>query len=353
LAEIMNVLTVVGTRPQYVKAAAVSRELRRRNSEVLVDTGQHYDFSMSDVFLRELEIPPPDHNLGVGSGSHAQQTARIMLALEPLVVSSAPDAMLVYGDTNSTLAGALVAAKLGVPLAHVEAGLRSFNWRMPEEINRVLTDSCADLLFCPTRSAEVNLQSEGIREGIHNVGDVMLDTLQRFLPRALETSDVLARLGTQASAYVLVTLHRPANVDDLQSLASILAALARLEERVIFPVHPRTQVSLTEMGYSPASNLKLVDPVGYLDMLILEMNAHRIITDSGGVQKEAYILGVPCVTCRAETEWTETLDAGWNMLAERDPERILEAVLRPLPNEDRSPIFGDGNAAERIVELLG
>jgi UDP-GlcNAc3NAcA epimerase len=305
------------------------------------------------VFLRELEIPQPDHNLGVGSGSHAQQTARIMLALEPLAISTKPDVMLVYGDTNSTLAGALVAAKVGVPLAHIEAGLRSFNRRMPEEVNRVLTDSCADLLFCPTGSAEENLRSEGIREGVHNVGDVMLDTLQRFLPRAKDTSDVLSRLGIQAGSYVLVTLHRPANVDDLRSLASILAAHARLEERVVFPVHPRTRVSLTQMGYIPASNLKLIDPVGYLDMLILETNARRIITDSGGVQKEAYILGVPCVTCRAETEWTETLDAGWNVLAGSDPERILEAVLRPPPVEDRVSIFGDGHAAERIVELLG
>ncbi len=217
----------------------------------------------------------------------------------------------------------------------------------------MLTDRCADLLFCPTESAQENLRSEGIREGLHNVGDVMLDTLQRFLPGANDVSDVLARLELQAGSYVLVTLHRPVNVDDLQSLASILDTLARLEECVVFPVHPRTRISLTEMGYSPASNLKLSDPVGYLDMLMLEMNARRIITDSGGVQKEAYILGVSCVTCRAETEWTETVDTGWNVLAGSDPERILEAVLRPPPGEDRPPIFGDGHATERIVELLG
>lgn len=349
----MDVLSVIGTRPQYVKAAAVSRELRRGHQEVLVDTGQHYDFNMSDVFVRELEIPPPDHNLGVGSGSHAEQTARIMLALEPLAASTAPDVMLVYGDTNSTLAGSLVAAKLGIRLAHVEAGLRSFNWRMPEEINRVLTDSCSDLLLCPTQSAVENLRAEGIREGVHNVGDVMLDTLRRFLPRARETSDVLARLELEAGSYVLVTLHRPANVDDLQHLASLLGVLARLEERVVFPVHPRTRVSLTEMGYTPASNLTLIDPVGYLDMLALETNARRIVTDSGGVQKEAYILGVPCVICRAETEWTETVETGWNVLAGSDPERILDTVLRPPPEGERPPLFGDGRAAERIVELLG
>jgi len=348
----MNVLSVVGTRPQYVKAAAVSRELRRRHHDVLVDTGQHYDFNMSDVFIRELEIPRPDHNLGVGSGTHAEQTARIMLALEPLVVSTAPDAMLVYGDTNSTLAGALVAAKLGVRLAHVEAGLRSFDWRMPEEINRVLTDRCADLLFCPTLSAVENLQAEGIREGIHNVGDVMLDTLRRFLPRAKETSGVLTRLSLEASSYVLVTLHRPANVDDLHHLAAILSALSRLEERIVFPVHPRTRGSLTELGCTPAPNLTLIDPVGYLDMLLLEMNARRIVTDSGGVQKEAYILGVPCVTCRPETEWTETVETGWNVLAGSNPDRIVDAVLRQPPRGERPPLFGDGRAAEHIAELL-
>ncbi len=348
----MKVLSVVGTRPQYVKAAAVSRELRRRHREVLVDTGQHYDFNMSDVFIRELEIPRPDHNLGVGSGSHAEQTARIMLALEPLTASTMPDAMLVYGDTNSTLGGALVAAKLGVRLAHIEAGLRSFNWRMPEEINRVLTDSCADLLFCPTQSAVDNLRAEGVREGVHNVGDVMLDALRRFLPRARETSDVLARLSLEGSSFILVTLHRPANVDDLRSLASILAALSQLEERVVFPVHPRARSSLIDMGYTPAPNLTLVDPVGYLDMLLLEMNARRIVTDSGGVQKEAYILGVPCVTCRPETEWTETVDSGWNTLAGGDPEEILDAVLRTPPSGERPPVFGDGRAAERIAELL-
>lgn len=348
----MNVLSVIGTRPQYVKAAAVSRELRRNHREFLVDTGQHYDFNMSDVFLRELEIPPPDHNLGVGSGSHAEQTARIMLALEPLVAKTAPDAMLVYGDTNSTLAGALVAAKLGVRLAHVEAGLRSFNRRMPEEINRVLADSCADLLFCPTQSAVENLRAGGIRGGVHNVGDVMLDTLQRFLPRAQETSDVLARLGLEANSYILVTLHRPTNVDDLQQLASILGALARLEERVVFPVHPRTRGSLIHMGYNSAPNITLIDPVGYLDMLALENNARRIVTDSGGVQKEAYILGVPCVTCRAETEWTETVETGWNVVAGGNPDGILDAVLRPPPAGERPPVFGDGRAAQKIVALL-
>jgi UDP-GlcNAc3NAcA epimerase len=348
----LKVLTVVGTRPQYIKAAAVSRALRRAHYEVLVDTGQHYDFNMSDVFIRELEIPPPDHNLGVGSASHGEQTARIMLALEPIMQSAEPDAVLVYGDTNSTLAGSLVAAKLGVPLAHVEAGLRSFNWSMPEEINRVLTDSAADLLFCPTHGAVDNLRREGVVEGVHNTGDVMLDTLQRFLPCAEETARFPGELNLEAGSYVLVTLHRPVNVDDLQRLAALLGVMVRLEERVVFPVHPRTRASLAEMGYEPASNLTLIDPVGYLDMLSLERNARRIVTDSGGVQKEAYILGVPCVTARGETEWTETVDAGWNTLAGDDPERLLEAVLQPPPEGERPPVFGDGHAADRIVELL-
>lgn len=349
----MKVLSVVGTRPQYIKAAAVSRELRRRHREVLVDTGQHYDFNMSGLFIRELEVPLPDYNLGVGSGSHAWQTAQIMLALEPLVTSVAPDWVLVYGDTNSTLAGALVAAKLGVPLAHVEAGLRSFDRSMPEEINRLIADRCADLLLCPTETAVRNLAAEGIRRGVHNVGDVMVDTLRRFLPRAEETSDVLDRLGLEPGRYLLLTLHRPANVDHPQRLASLLAALGRLEERVVFPVHPRTRRSLLRLGYSPPPHLLLTEPVGYLDMLVLEKNARRIVTDSGGVQKEAYILGVPCVTCREETEWPETVESGWNRLAGADPERVVAALLRPAPQGERPPLFGDGQAARRVVEALG
>lgn len=348
----MKVLSVIGTRPQYVKAAAVSCQLRRRHREVIVDTGQHYDFNMSDVFIHELEIPPPDHNLRVGSGSHAEQTARIMLGLEPLLVSLQPNLVLVYGDTNSTLAGALAAAKLGLPVAHVEAGVRSFNWSMPEEINRVLTDRCAKLLFCPTDLAVDNLCSEGIRKGVHNVGDVMVDTLLRFLPRA-RRSDVLSQLGLEARSYVLLTLHRPANVDDVQRLARILDTLTRLKQRIVFPAHPRTRSSLAAMGYRATASIFVTDPVGYLDMLCLEENAWRIVTDSGGVQKEAYILGVPCVTCRQETEWAETVDAGWNVLVGANSEQLLEAVLRPAPDTVRPTLFGDGRAADRIVDLLG
>jgi UDP-N-acetylglucosamine 2-epimerase len=276
-----------------------------------------------------------------------------MLALEPLAVSTAPDVMLVYGDTNSTLAGALVAAKLGIPLAHVEAGLRTFNWHMPEEVNRVLTDRCSDLLFCPTQSAVENLRTEGIRDGVHNVGDVMLDTLQRFLPRARETSDVLARLSLEGRSYILVTLHRASNVDDLRLLASLLGALERLEERVVFPVHPRTRESLEKIGYTPMPNMTLIHPVGYIDMLLLEMNARRIVTDSGGVQKEAYILGVPCVTCMEETGWWETVEAGWNTLVGSDGQRLLEAVSAAPPKQTRPSLFGDGHAAERIAQLVG
>lgn len=349
----MKILSVVGTRPQYIKAAAVSRELRRRHHEVLVDTGQHYDFNMSDLFVRELELPPPDHNLGVGSGSPAAQTARIMLALEPLIESLRPDLVLVYGDTNSTLAGALTAAKLGVPLAHVEAGLRSFNRRMPEEVNRLIADRCADLLLCPTETAVRNLAAEGIRRGVHHVGDVMVDTLRRFLPRAEAASRVLDRLGLQPGGYLLLTLHRPANVDDPHRLTALLTALGRLEERTVFPVHPRTARSLAALGYSPPPHMLLTEPVGYLDMLVLEKNARRIVTDSGGVQKEAYLLGVPCVTCRQETEWPETVAAGWNRLVGADPERVVAALLAPRPDGERPPFLGDGQAARRVAEVLG
>jgi UDP-N-acetylglucosamine 2-epimerase len=345
----MKILTVVGARPQFIKAAAVSRVLRRAHTEILVHTGQHYDREMSELFFEELAIPRPDYELGVGSGGHGQQTGQMLIRLEAVLLGERPDWTLVYGDTNSTLAGALAAAKLGTRVAHVEAGLRSFNRTMPEEHNRVLTDHCSDLLFCPTASAAAQLEREGVNSGVHVVGDVMYDAALQFADVARERSDILQRLGVQPAGYALATLHRPYNVDDPHRLGQNLEALKRLDLPVVFPVHPRTRARLD--GQEPGQ-LRLVDPVGYLDMLSLEQNAALILTDSGGVQKEAYFFATPCITLRPETEWVETVAAGWNRLAWGDAETVLAAARRPWPTDPPPPVFGDGRASEKIVAIL-
>lgn len=345
----MKVLTVVGARPQFIKAAAVSRVLRREHTEVLVHTGQHYDREMSALFFEELGIPRPDYELGVGSGGHGWQTGHMLIQLEELLLAQRPDWTLVYGDTNSTLAGALAAAKLGVPVAHVEAGLRSFNRTMPEEHNRVLADHCSDLLFCPTDSSAEQLRKEGVTRGVHVVGDVMYDAALQFAEVARARSSVLQRLGVQPGAYALATLHRPYNVDDPGRLAIVLDALKQLELPVVFPVHPRTRSRLSGLD---AGRLLLIDPVGYLDMLALEQNAALIVTDSGGVQKEAYFFATPCITMRPETEWVETVAAGWNRLAWGGADALLAAVRAPWPTEPPPPVFGDGRASEKIIAIL-
>jgi UDP-GlcNAc3NAcA epimerase len=345
----MKIATVVGARPQFVKAAAVSRVLRQAHTEVLVHTGQHYDREMSELFFQELSIPRPDYELGVGSGGHGWQTGQMLIQLEEVLLKERPDWTLVYGDTNSTLAGALVAAKLGMRVAHVEAGLRSFNRTMPEEHNRVLTDHCSDLLFCPTDSAAQQLKKEGVEQGVHVVGDVMYDAALQFASVARERSTILERLRVLPKGYALVTLHRPYNVDDPNRLSQVLDALERLELPVVFPVHPRTRARLAGRN---AGTLQLVDPVGYLDMLALEQNAALILTDSGGVQKEAYFFATRCITLRPETEWVETVAAGWNRLAWGDGEDLLAAVHRPWPTGTPPPAFGDGRASEKIVAIL-
>ncbi len=349
----MRILSVVGARPQFIKAAPVSRALRRVATELLVHTGQHYDYGMSAVFFEELGIPEPDYNLEVGSGPHGWQTGQMLIRLEEVLLREQPDWVLVYGDTNSTLAGALAAIKLHIPLAHVEAGLRSFNRQMPEEYNRVLTDHAADLLLCPTQTAVDNLAHEGITRGVHLVGDVMYDAVLYTGALAEERSDVLARLDLEPGSYLLATIHRPHNTDDAKRLQKILTALAELEHPVIFPVHPRTRRRLAEFNLGPkAKNLKLIDAVGYLDMLVLEKHARLILTDSGGVQKEAFFFAVPCVTLRHETAWVETVEAGWNLLVGDDREAIVRAACEFHPTGTPPPLFGDGHAAERIAALL-
>jgi UDP-N-acetylglucosamine 2-epimerase len=320
---------------------------------VLVHTGQHYDREMSDLFFEELGIPPPDYDLGVGSGSHGWQTGQMLIRLEEVLTKERPDWTLVYGDTNSTLAGALAAAKLGLKVAHVEAGLRSYNRAMPEEHNRVLTDHCSDLLFCHTEHAARLLAGEGITKGVRVVGDVMFDAALLFAERAAAHSTILHRLNLSRKGFALATLHRPYNVDDPERLGDVLTALDGLEMPVVFPVHPRTRARLKGWANAHSERLRLIDPVGYLDMLTLEQAAALILTDSGGVQKEAYFFATPCVTLRPETEWVETVSAGWNRLAWGGAEAVLAAARAPWPETQPPPLFGDGYASEKIVAALG
>jgi UDP-GlcNAc3NAcA epimerase len=351
----MHILTVVGARPQFIKAAPLSAALREQHSEFLVHTGQHYDDAMSEIFFRQLGIPQPDANLNIGSGSHAEQTRGMLIGLERLMQEQRPDWVLVYGDTNSTLAGALAAAKLHIPVAHVESGLRSYNRAMPEEINRVLTDHVSTLLFCPTAAAVENLAREGITRGVLLTGDIMVDGVLRHAAAARSESRIHAELGLAADApYAAATIHRPANTDSPAALAEIIAGLGALGLPVIFPAHPRTRKALETNSVTLPANVRLIDPLGYVDMLALVSRAAVLLTDSGGLQKEAYVLRVPCVTVRSETEWVETVTSGWNRLCE--PERgALQAVVsaamdtRPAAHPD---FYGDGAAAGRIVAAL-
>ncbi len=358
----MKILTVVGARPQFIKAAPVSQAIRSAgHTEFLVHTGQHYDYGMSQVFFDELRIPQPDTNLAIGSGMHGQQTGQMLMRIEQVIQEERPACVLVYGDTNSTLAGALAAVKLQVPVAHVEAGLRSFNRSMPEEHNRVLVDHCADLLFCPTQTAVDLLASEGITHNVHLVGDTMYDAVLQFVELARRQSTILATLALEPKQYLLATVHRPYNTDEPENLQRILQAFLALDEPVIFPVHPRTRKKISELGLGipqftdtrQVSNLTLIEPVGYLDMLVLEQNARLILTDSGGIQKEAFFFAVPCVTLRPETEWVETVATGWNVLVATDPAKIVDTVTsQRWPAGTPAMIFGSGHAAEAIITIL-
>jgi len=349
----LKVVTVVGARPQFIKAAAVSRELRKRHHEILVHTGQHYDYEMSGIFFDGLELPAPDINLEVGSGSHGSQTGAILHKIEEVLASERPDYLLIYGDTNSTLAGALAASKLSIPVVHIEAGLRSFNRGMPEEVNRVVADHLSNLLLCPSQTAVDNLATEGILHNVHQVGDVMLDVLNWARQRTTgNRSEILERLGLTPQSYVLLTMHRAENTDDSARLTAILSAVNSLAEPVVFPIHPRTRKIISGVNATLGSHVHLIDPIGYVDMVAVSAGARLILTDSGGLQKEAYWLGVPCVTLRDETEWVETVDAGWNVLVGAHRSRILEAALSFVPAVAQKSLYGDGCAAARCVELL-
>jgi UDP-GlcNAc3NAcA epimerase len=358
----MKIATILGARPQFIKAAVVSKAFSAGTDiqEVIVHTGQHYDENMSEVFFQELDMPRPAYNLGIGSGSHGFQTGRMLEAIESVLMEEVPDWILVYGDTNSTLSGVLAAVKLHIPVAHVEAGLRSFDRRMPEEINRVVADHASDLLFAPTRTAIQNLRREGLPDSsIHVVGDVMYDAAICYGSKANAHSEVLHRLGLKCKEYILATLHRAENTDNIECLRSILGGFAQVarELPVVLPIHPRTRRILNDSGiFREISRcIRLIDPVGYLDMMMLEKNARLIATDSGGVQKEAYFHGVPCVTFRETTEWVELIELGWNRLAPPlSPATVLFGLrggLESTPRSTQTP-YGDGHAAERIVEVL-
>ena len=359
----MKIVTVVGARPQFIKAAAVSRVIREKYTEILVHTGQHYDNNMSDVFFEELHIPKPDVNLGVGSGTHARQTAEMMIGIEDALLEQKPDYIMVYGDTNSTLAGAIAASKLHIPIIHVEAGLRSYNMRMPEEQNRILTDRISTLLFCPTDVAVENLRKEAITDGVYNVGDVMCDAVlyySRLLdekPADYYFSHLEGIYGevSPVSSWYLATIHRAENTDSIEKIREVLNAFEQLDAPVIFPVHPRTKglVSTLHEKYS-YKNIMFVQPMGYLDMLYFVKHAVKAVTDSGGLQKETYILDTPCVTVRDQTEWVETLIGNHNILAKPDTDDILEKVLHTeIDMENKKPYYGAGDAAVKICDLVG
>ena len=349
----MKVVSVVGARPQFIKAFPVSRALRKRHEEVIVHTGQHYSEAMSDVFFEELDIPTPEYDLGVGSGTHGEQTGAMVTRFGELVAAESPDVVVVYGDTNSTLASAIVAAKTDARLAHVEAGLRSYNRKMPEEVNRVLTDHVSDLLFAPTQRGVENLRKEGV-ENVFLTGDVMYDAIQWARTRAADHSTVLDEHGLTDGEYVLATVHRQGNADDEARLSAIMAALCELDRDVVLPVHPRTMERLDAFGLreTVAECITLIEPVGYLDFVRLLDGAERVATDSGGVQKEAFFLDTPCVTLREETEWVETIDAGWNVLVGANEGAIVRELTRPVDLPEKPQLYGDGDAAERIVALI-
>src|SRR5215213_7347919 len=349
-----RVLTIVGNRPRFIKSAAVSGPLRAVADEVLVHTGQHYDEALSQIFFDELRLPRPEHRLEPGGGSNTAQTARMLAALEPVLASERPGLVLVYGDTNSTLAGALAAAQAGIPVAHVEAGMRSYDRAMPEELNRVLTDHASDLLLCSSEAPAAILRGEGVAGEIEVVGDVMVDVAQLLGPRAAARTEVLERFGVRPGGFLLATAHRPGNVDDPERLAALVELLAAVPRPVVLPLHPRTAARLDAAGLRErleSDGVVLAPALGYLDFTALLHHARALLTDSGGVQKEAYLAGVPCVTLRDTTEWVETVEAGWNVLVDLDADAAL-AALELTPPAERPELYGDGRAAERVVTAL-
>lgn len=351
----MKLITILGARPQFIKAAILSRHIRETNeiTEKIIHTGQHYDTNMSEIFFKELNIPEPDINLGIGGGTHGKNTGRMIEKIETHLIQESPDAVLVYGDTDSTLAGAIATTKLNIPLIHIEAGLRSHNRKMPEEINRILTDHISDYLITPSQNASQNLKKEGItEEKIHQYGDIMYDAVLYYTQLAQEKSTILKRLSLTKEEYLLVTIHRAENVDTIERLKEIIEALNECGKKVIFPIHPRTKQKIKKAELRFNKNVIVTEPVGYLDMINLEKNASLIITDSGGVQKEAYYHKTPCLTLRTETEWTELIETGWNRLCEIEKKTILAQITAATTKGSNTKLYGDGTTAKKILTKL-
>lgn len=359
----MKIVTVLGARPQFIKAALLSKELRKNNEETIIHTGQHYDKEMSDVFFEEMNIPKPDYNMGIGSDTHARQTAQMMIALEKLFLSESPELVLVYGDTNSTLAAGLTASKLNIPIAHVEAGPRMFDKSVPEEVNRIITDNVSTLLFAPTDHSVNNLHNEGLFEGVHLTGDIMLDNFKYFFKLAERNSEILEKLKLKNKNYILVTIHRARNTDVEINLKNIINSLLTIskEETIVFPLHPRTMKFLKKYRLfnkiKDATNINVIKPLGYFDMLLLIKNSNKIVTDSGGLQKEAYFAKVPCITLDSSTGWPETINEGWNVIFhEKGNDLTKEDIINEIksfnpPNKHRD-VFGEGNTSKIISKLI-
>jgi len=347
----LKITTIIGARPQFIKAGVVSREIKKHEdiTEIIIHTGQHYDYNMSDIFFKELEIPFPDYSLNVGSGSHGVQTAKMLAKIEEVLIKEKPDWVLVYGDTNSTLAGSLAAVKLHQKVAHVEAGLRSFNRLMPEEINRILTDRISDVLFAPTQNAVAELSKEGLSENTLFVGDVMYDSVL-FYQKKIKQNFSAYKIPNIPQDYYLATIHRAENTDFPNRLQSILDAFGELDKPVILPLHPRTKNII--MNFKVPKNAVIIEPVSYLQMLALVINSAKVLTDSGGLQKEAYFLNKYCVTMRDETEWIETLENDWNIIVGADKDKIINATMKKNSNSDRIDAFGNGNSAGKIIKFL-
>lgn len=351
----MKIASIVGVRPQFVKASVVSKELRKNNEEILIHTGQHYDYKMNNVFFNELNIPEPEYFLEIGSGTHGYQTGEMLKKIEEVFLKEKPDVVLTYGDTNSTIAGALAAAKMHIKNAHIESGLRSFDRSMPEEINRILTDHCSDLLFCPTQNAVSNLEKEGITKNVFLTGDVMADSLMYNKEIAEAKSTILSDLDLKEKSYAVATIHRASNTDSIKNMTDIVDSFSHLYDTLIFPVHPRTLKLLKEYGLYEKLNesVKLMEPLGFLNFIKLMNHSKMIFTDSGGIQKEAYILKVPCITLRENSEWIETVEDEWNILVGTDKDKFADAVNNFKPSmKTHKNRFGNGNAAAEIVSIL-
>lgn len=349
-----KIVTVIGARPQFIKCAPVSRKIRQCFNEVIIHTGQHYDKNMSDIFFDELVISKPNYNLEVGSGMHGVQTAAMLSGIENILINEKPDAVIVYGDTNSTLAGTIAASKLHIPVFHIEAGLRSYNKSMPEEQNRIVTDVLSTILFCPTEASVYNLSKEGINKNVYNVGDVMYDSTIESLPIAEKKSNILQRMNVTNEEFIIATIHRAENTDNIERLISIIDALNEIDKRVIIPIHPRTRKIISNYNVTVADNINLIEPVGYFDMLVLQKNAKKIVTDSGGIQKEAFFLKTPCIVTRNETEWTELVDIGANILTGADRNKIINAIhyFEGIKDYSKYSLYGNGNSSSRICEYI-